>query len=175
MRRSTALIALVLLTAACGGSDDSTPTTVAVTQPTIAEGADVTADAGDLVAVHYTGTLDDGSQFDSSAGGSPLKFTVGSGQVIAGFDDAVTGMSIGETRTVRIPAEDAYGPYIEEAVFEVASSELPEGVGVGDRLQASDGSIVKITKIENGVVTVDLNHELAGEALTFEITLVSVG
>ncbi|HSG78169.1 MAG TPA: FKBP-type peptidyl-prolyl cis-trans isomerase [Acidimicrobiia bacterium] len=175
MRRSIAVLALAAVTAACGGTDESTATTVAVTNPTIAEGADVTADAGDLVAVHYTGTLDDGSQFDSSIGRPPLEFTVGSGQVIAGFDNAVTGMSIGETVTVRIPAEDAYGPYLEEAVFEVASGELPEGAEVGDRLQASDGSILRILKIDDGIVTVDLNHELAGQALTFEITLVSVG
>jgi peptidylprolyl isomerase len=168
-------VALVFLTAACGGSAEPAPTTVAITEPTIAEGADVTADPGDLVAVHYTGTLDDGTQFDSSAGRSPLEFTVGTGQVIPGFDNAVNGMSIGETTTVRIPAEDAYGPYLEEAVFELASDEVPEGAGVGDRLQASDGSILKIVKIEDGIVTVDLNHELAGEALTFEITLVSVG
>lgn len=168
-------VVLAILAAACGGSAEPTATTVAITEPTIAEGADVTADAGDLVAVHYTGTLDDGTQFDSSEGRDPLQFTVGSGQVIAGFDEAVTGMSIGQTKTVSIPPEEAYGPYLDVAIIEFATSELPPEAKVGDRLQATDGSILRIVKIENGIVTADMNHELAGETLTFEITLVSIG
>ncbi len=135
----------------------------------------MTASQGDTVSVHYTGTLDDGTQFDSSAGRDPLTFTVGSGQLIAGFDDAVTGMAVGDTKTVRIPAEDAYGPYLEEAVLEITAGDIPPDTQPGDRLQTAEGQVVRVLSIENGIVTADMNHELAGEPLTFEITLVSIG
>ena len=121
------------------------------------------------------GTLDDGTQFDSSEGRDPLSFTVGSGQVIGGFDEAVTGMTIGDSKTVRIPPEEAYGLRDDSAVVEVPITDLPDGVQAGDRLQASDGSVVEVASIEDGQATIDFNHPLAGQALTFEITLVSVG
>src|SRR5664280_15670 len=95
------------------------------------------AKQGDTVKVHYTGKLDDGTVFDSSAGRDPLEFTVGSGQLIAGFDAGVTGMSIGESKTVQIPSADAYGPHHEEMVIVVGREEFPPDLApaIGDQLQ----------------------------------------
>ncbi len=143
------------------------------------EGQDV-AKKGDTVAVHYTGTLSDGTEFDSSEGREPLEFTVGAGQMIAGFDKAVDGMKVGETKTVTIPAAEAYGPVRPELVMEFPKSSLPQGMNpkVGDQLQmrtASGGSaIVKVTKVTDSSITVDANHELAGKDLTFKIRLVEI-
>ncbi|MDX1691068.1 MAG: peptidylprolyl isomerase [Acidimicrobiia bacterium] len=134
----------------------------------------MTASPGDTVEVHYTGTLDNGSLFDTSEGRGPLEFTVGSGELISGFDRAVVGMEVGDTRTVRIEPEDAYGAYSEDAVLEVDVEALPDGADVGDRLRASDGSVVAVAAIGDDTATLDLNHPLAGQPLNFEITLVSV-
>ena len=133
MKALIGLFALALVLSACGSdssADDTvaTVTTVTITEQetdsttTPAEEEDMsetdgeTATDGDNVAVHYRGTLDDGTEFDSSEGRDPLSFVVGSGQVIAGFDDAVRGLSVGDSRTVRIEPEDAYGEYTEEEV-----------------------------------------------------------
>jgi peptidylprolyl isomerase len=130
---------------------------------------------GDTVRVHYTGTLADGSVFDSSEGGEPLAFTVGAGDVIAGFDRAVTGMEVGETRTVTIPAADAYGEVDPEAVLVVPRDEMPEGgVAVGDAfvIGVEGGEIpVMVAEVTDETVTLDANHALAGEDLTFVLTL----
>lgn len=137
---------------------------------------------GDTVKVLYTGTLDDGEVFDSSElhGGEPLEFTIGAAEVIPGFDQAVIGMSPGESKTVRIPADEAYGPYYEELVMVMDWDQFPEGFQpeVGDQLQmqTQDGRIVTVTVIdvsESGV-TIDANHHLAGKDLTFEIELVEI-
>ncbi len=139
-----------------------------------------TAKAGDTVRVHYTGTLSDGTQFDSSAGRDPLEFSVGSGQVIAGFDNAVTGMSIGESRTVNIPSGEAYGPRQEELVHDVPRSALPEGmepeVGMSLQAQTQQGQAVRlvVTAVGPQSITVDGNHPLAGKDLSFEIELVEI-
>ena len=131
---------------------------------------------GDNVAVHYVGTLDDGSEFDSSRPrGATLDFTVGAGQMIAGFDEAVRGMAEGETKTVRLEPAEAYGEVNPELVIEVQSSQVPEGTQAGDVLvDPSTGRPVPVISVEGDVVTLDLNHELAGQALTFEIEMVTI-
>ncbi|MEJ2575649.1 MAG: peptidylprolyl isomerase [Gammaproteobacteria bacterium] len=138
------------------------------------------AKAGDTVRIHYTGTLDDGTQFDSSAGREPLEFALGSGQVIPGFDKAVDGMSVGENKTVQIAPDDAYGPRHEQLVQEVPKTQLPAEIQpeVGMRLQASgpDGQVMQlvVTAVGDDAITVDGNHPLAGKALNFDIELVDI-
>ena len=138
------------------------------------------ATSGDTVRVHYTGTLSDGTEFDSSRGRDPLEFTLGAGQVVPGFDKAVSGMEVGETKTVTIPAKEAYGEVDPEQTVTLGRDQLPADadVSVGDRLQMGlgDGQVilVTVTEIGDGTVTLDANHALAGEDLTFEITLDSV-
>ncbi len=135
---------------------------------------------GDVVKVHYTGTLDDGSVFDSSEGRDPLEFTVGAGQLIKGFDEAVIGMKVGEVKTVTIPAADAYGEYDDELILEFPQDELPEGVdpSVGDYVQLglSDGSVMAVPVIEvtETTVVVDANNKLAGKDLTFKIEVIEL-
>ncbi|HEX9983549.1 MAG TPA: peptidylprolyl isomerase [Thermoanaerobaculia bacterium] len=139
------------------------------------------AKRGDTVHVHYKGTLDDGSMFDSSEGGEPLTFTLGSGEVIPGFETAIEGMSKGETRTQRIDADNAYGERRDELVFTVGREQMPEGndIEVGDMLQVGfpDGSsaAVQVAAMDEQSVTLDANHPLAGKALTFELQLVEIG
>ncbi|UCD09782.1 MAG: peptidylprolyl isomerase [Dehalococcoidales bacterium] len=143
-------------------------------------GEEKVVEAGDYVKVHYTGTLDDGSVFDSSEGRDPLAFTAGAGQMIKGFDAAVIGMKVGEEKTVTIPAEDAYGPHDDELILTFTKDELPEGMDpkVDDQLALtqSNGRQVRVVVIEvtDKVVVVDANHELAGKDLTFEIELVEI-
>lgn len=137
--------------------------------------------AGDKISLHYTGTLDDGSQFDSSRGGSPLSFQAGAGQVIPGFDTAVMGMVVGESKVFTLSPEEAYGPYVEELVQEVDLTELPEGfeprIGMQVQAEADTGEVAvfTITEMDDDSITLDANHELAGEALTFNIEIVSIG
>ncbi len=139
------------------------------------------AKTGDTVQVQYTGKLADGTVFDSSVGKDPLQFKLGSGQVIPGFDKAVTGMRVGEKKTVTIPATDAYGERRDDLVAEVSRSQLPSDMmpQVGMQLQstAKDGStmVVTITKVtDNTSVTIDANHPLAGKDLTFELELLKI-
>lgn len=138
------------------------------------------AKQGDTVHVHYRGTLDDGSEFDSSAGGEPISFTLGSGEVIPGFEQAIEGMSSGEKKTQHIPAEEAYGEHRDELVFKVGRDQIPPGsdVEVGDMLRVGfpDGTsaAVQVLEIDDESVTLDANHPLAGKALTFELELVSI-
>ncbi|MBW4467175.1 MAG: peptidylprolyl isomerase [Pegethrix bostrychoides GSE-TBD4-15B] len=140
----------------------------------------VQAKSGDTVSVHYTGTLEDGTAFDSSEGGEPLEFAIGSGNVIPGFEQAVLGMNPGESKTVTIPADDAYGPYVEERVLiverEQIPADMPIDIGAQLQIQQEGGTVVPviITDITEKEVTLDANHPLAGEDLTFKITLVSV-
>lgn len=133
---------------------------------------------GTTVKVHYRGTLEDGSVFDSSEGREPLEFTLGEGQVIPGFESAVIDLAPGESVTVTISPEDAYGPRLEEGMQTVPVSafwETPEP-GMVVQLVAPDGTQLAATVMEVGEeeATLDFNHPLAGEALTFEITLVEV-
>lgn len=138
------------------------------------------AKAGDTVKVHYTGTLEDGTVFDTSAEGEPLEFTIGEGMIIPGFEEAVVGMHVEDSKTVDIPAEEAYGPRDEDLVEEVSRDELPEDLEpeVGQQLQSmqEDGSVAMVTVIDvtDTAITIDLNHPLAGEDLTFEIELVEI-
>ena len=135
---------------------------------------------GDNVSLHYTGTLDDGTLFDSSDGRDPLSFTVGSGEVIQGFDDGVRGMAVGETREISIPPEQAYGEYYEELVRVVPRQSFPEGVapaiGLTMELELPSGQTlpVRVIDIEDDEVTLDANHLLAGETLNFKIHIVSI-
>ena len=130
-----------------------------------------TANDGDAVAVHYTGTLDDGSQFDSSVGREPLEFVVGSGQVISGFDQAVRGLSVGESRVVRMEPADAYGERRDDALITVPADQAPPGLKVGDQVSAGNMPAA-VTAVDDDSVTIDTNHRLAGEALTFDVELV---
>ncbi len=150
-----------------------------VTGCTGKEGLPVAKD-GDAVKVHYRGTLEDGTVFDTSRGGEPLEFTMGAGNVIAGFDKAVNGMRVGEIKTVTIPAAEAYGPYHDEMVLTVGRDELPEGLepSIGQQLQVThpDGGtvIVVVTEVSENSITVDGNHPMAGNDLTFELELVGI-
>ena len=130
---------------------------------------------GDQVSVHYKGTLDDGTQFDSSEGRDPLTFVIGGGQVIAGFDTAARGLEVGQTVTVRMEAAEAYGEKDEQLIFEVPINTAPEGLVLGDRVELMNGAPAVVTKVGKRIVTVDANHALAGQALTFEIQLITVG
>ena len=138
------------------------------------------AQAGDTMRIHYSGTLNDGTQFDTSEGSDPLEFAVGSGMVIAGFDKAVEGMAVGESKSVKIPPEEAYGPRHEQLVQEVPKSALPDDIApaVGMQLQgkSADGQVMNlvVTDVGEAEITVDANHPLAGEELTFDIELVEI-
>ena len=138
------------------------------------------AKSGDTVKIHYTGTLDDGTQFDSSAGQDPLEFQLGGGQVIRGFDKAVEGMAIGDSKNVRIEPVDAYGQHHEQLVQELPRSALPDDLvpEVGMALQGSgpEGQITQFFVVAVGAdtVTLDANHPLAGQALSFDIELVEI-
>ncbi len=138
------------------------------------------AKSGDTVRIHYTGTLDDGTEFDSSAGREPLEFSLGGGQVIPGFDSAVDGMAIGDSKTVTISPDDGYGPRHEQLVQQVPKSTLPEDIeaAVGMQLQSQtpDGQIMNLVVVEvaEESITLDANHPLSGQALTFAIELVEI-
>ncbi len=135
---------------------------------------------GDAVRIHYTGKLDDGTVFDSSEGRDPLQFIVGDGQVISGFEEAVIGMEPGESKTVKIPADKAYGPYDKEKVGVIDRSQFPADteLEVGQQLtvRPPSGEMITATVIDvsETSVTVDANHHLAGKDLTFEIELVEI-
>lgn len=139
-----------------------------------------TAKKGDKVKVHYHGKLTDGTTFDSSEGRSPLEFEIGSGQVIPGFDEGVTGLQIGEKRTVNIPAEQAYGPVSEEQIVEFPRSQFPPEMTpeVGMPLQMSNDQgqtfQVVIKEVKDDMVILDANHPLAGKDLIFDIELVDI-
>ncbi|MDB5100977.1 MAG: peptidyl-prolyl cis-trans isomerase, FKBP-type [Cyanobacteria bacterium RYN_339] len=139
------------------------------------------AKTGDTVKVHYTGRLDDGSVFDSSAGGDPIEFQLGAGTVIPGFDSGVAGLIVGEKRTVNIPAVEAYGPHHEEAVFVMPRDQFPPDLapelGMQFRMQHPAGMTLDMTVIalEDEAVTLDANHPLAGKDLHFDLELVAIG
>ncbi|KAA3627806.1 MAG: peptidylprolyl isomerase [Proteobacteria bacterium] len=138
------------------------------------------AAAGDSVRVHYTGRLNDGTVFDSSEGRDPLDFTLGSGQVIPGFDEAVTGMTVGESVTITIEPENAYGERREEMVQQVPRSDIPDDIdlAVGMQLQASGPQgdiVVTVIEMSDETIKLDANHPLAGKALTFDLQLVEIG
>jgi FKBP-type peptidyl-prolyl cis-trans isomerase 2 len=139
------------------------------------------AKTGDTVQVHYTGKLADGTDFDSSEGREPYEFTLGAGQAISGFEKAVLGMKVGEKKTVTIPADEAYGPHLDNMVIEVSRDRISSDVEpkVGQILEATgqNGETIRFTIMsisDNGTVTLDANHPLAGKDLTFDIELVKI-
>lgn len=138
------------------------------------------AKKGDTVKVHYTGKLDDGTVFDSSEGREPLEFTLGEQQVIPGFEEAVEGMKVGDSKTTTIPSDQAYGPYNDEMVLQVDRSRLPAGAApqVGDEMQVRtpDGTVIPVVIVDvaENAVTIDANHPLAGQNLTFDLDLVEI-
>ncbi|MCJ7769426.1 MAG: FKBP-type peptidyl-prolyl cis-trans isomerase [Dehalococcoidales bacterium] len=154
------ILLVVMLVPGCGG-------------PEIAE-------TGDIVKVHYTGRLQDGTVFDTSVGSNPLEFTLGQGQLISGFEHAVIGMQAGESKTVTIPVDEAYGPRYDDLILEVERNELPENLDpkVGMQLQMIqlDGGImiVTITDVSETTIKVDANHPLAGHDLIFDIELIEI-
>ncbi|MEA5257574.1 peptidylprolyl isomerase [Arcicella aquatica] len=140
------------------------------------------AKAGDKVNVHYTGRLTDGTVFDSSAGRETLAFELGTGMVIQGFDEGITGMTIGEKKTVHIPAEQAYGPVNADYLAVFPKAELPADIPyeVGMQLnmhQDGSGQVMPVTVVEvtDISITLDANHPLAGKDLIFDIELVAIG
>ena len=136
---------------------------------------------GDLVKVHYTGKLVNGEQFDSSVGrGEPLEFTVGAGQMIKGFDDAMPGMAIGEKKTINIAPEDGYGHRSEEAIIEFPKENVPgdmvlePGMPLTLSNQAGQPVPVIVVEVKDDIIILDANHFLAGQELIFDIELVEI-
>jgi FKBP-type peptidyl-prolyl cis-trans isomerases 2 len=140
------------------------------------------AKRGDVVHVHYTGSLEDGSIFDTSDGGDPISFTIGAGEVIPGFEEAIVGMTPGDEKREIIPEDRAYGPHRADLVFtverEAIGSEAAE-LEVGDMLQVGfgDGSTaqVQVTALTADQVTLDANHPMSGKTLIFDLELMSIG
>ena len=135
---------------------------------------------GDKVKVHYHGTLRNGEIFDSSNGREPLEFTVGSGQVIKGFDDGVKGMQVGEKKKVEIHVSDAYGERQQEMMIEFPKEQFPNDMDpeVGMQLMMSNGTeqnfAVTVAEVQEDKVVLDANHPLAGQDLIFDLELVSI-
>jgi FKBP-type peptidyl-prolyl cis-trans isomerase 2 len=136
---------------------------------------------GDTVRIHYTGTLDDGSTFDSSEGRDPLQFEVGSGQIISGLDKELPGMAVGDKKTVNIPAAEAYGeanPQMQQAIprAQIPADILLE-IGIRLQMQTPEGQVipVMVAAVDEETVTLDANHPLAGKELTFDFEVVSIG
>jgi peptidylprolyl isomerase len=138
------------------------------------------AEHGDTVTVHYTGKLDDGTVFDTSIERDALRFTIGEGQIISGFEVATLGMSPGEAKTINIPMNEAYGPHREELILVVDREQFPPDLNpeVNQQLQMShaDGEVMVaiVTDVSESQVTLDANHPLAGQDLTFDIQLVEI-
>jgi FKBP-type peptidyl-prolyl cis-trans isomerase 2 len=135
---------------------------------------------GDTVKVHYHGRLTDGTTFDSSEGRDPLEFEVGSGMVIKGFDDGVTGMKVGDKKTINIPVDEAYGPVNEDMLVEFPRSNFPPEmepeVGMQLNMTSGDGQVIPVvvTDVKDDIVSLDANHPLAGEELVFDLELVEI-
>lgn len=138
------------------------------------------AKVGDSVRVHYNGKLEDGTEFDSSEGFEPLKFEIGEGFLLPLFEQAIVGMGAGDSKTIKIPADQAYGQYLKELVVAFDKSQLPPNiepkVGLELQIDESDGwqSIVRIVDMDDTFVWVDANHPLAGKDLTFNISLLEI-
>lgn len=135
---------------------------------------------GDTVKVHYTGKLADGTIFDSSDGREPLEFTIGSNQVIKGFDQGVIGMAVGESKTVTIPPDQGYGEHVPDLVTEIGKDRIPADIEpkVGQKLQGTqpDGKqvVFTVSEVKDATVVLDANHPLAGKELQFEINLMEI-
>ena len=135
---------------------------------------------GDVVKVHYTGKLVNGEQFDSSVDREPLEFTVGAGQMIKGFDDAMPGMNLGEKKTINIAPEDGYGPRNEEAIIEFPKENVPAEMVIEPGMpltlsdQAGNPVPVIVVEVKDDIIILDANHFLAGQELIFDIELVEI-
>ncbi len=138
------------------------------------------AKSGDTVRIHYTGTLLDGSTFDSSEGREPLEFVVGSGQIIPGLDTAIPGLTVGDKKEVNVPCQEAYGPInpeMRQAIpREGIPDEVPLEIGIQLQMQSPDGQVLPVTVVEldEATVTLDANHPLAGQDLIFNIEVTSI-
>ncbi|MFU8825372.1 FKBP-type peptidyl-prolyl cis-trans isomerase [Yoonia sp.] len=138
------------------------------------------AKAGDTVQIHYTGTLNDGATFDSSAGRDPLEFVVGAGQIIPGLDAAIPGMAVGDKKTVAVPCAEAYGELNPDARQAIPRAEIPADIpldpGTQLQMQTPQGQVVPVTvaEVSEAEVTLDANHPLAGKDLTFDIEMVAI-
>lgn len=138
------------------------------------------ARTGDTVRVNYTGCLEDGSVFDTSANRDPLEFTIGAGRVIPGFEQAVVGMSPGESKIQRVPLDQAYGPHQRELEFELERSQVPPDfeISIGQQLELQgpqgESILVRVTGLSDAAITLDANHPLAGQNLVFEIELLEI-
>ncbi|HVN72097.1 MAG TPA: peptidylprolyl isomerase [Desulfomonilia bacterium] len=139
-----------------------------------------TAQMGDTVKVHYRGRLDDGFEFDTSIGGDPLVFKIGSGEVIQGFEEAASGMAVGELKTFTVAPENAYGPHRDDLVVEMPMEYIPKDIvpeaGMQLKLVDENGDEIPVIVIDvdNEIVTLDANHPLAGKALTFDIEILDI-
>lgn len=134
---------------------------------------------GDSVTVNYTGKLEDGTIFDSSLneGREPLSSKLGEGKLIKGFEDGLIGMTVGETKTIHIEPENAYGSYNELMIAEVPKQNMPEGIKVGETLQGMSPQgpvIVKVLEVKDEVIVIDANHPLAGKKLIFDLEVMSI-
>ena len=135
---------------------------------------------GDTVHIHYTGTLNDGTTFDSSEGREPLSFQVGSGQIIPGLDSAIPGMTVGDKKTVNVACDEAYGQVNPEMTQAVPRADIPADIpletGTRLQMQTQNGQVIPVTVIavDDSTVTLDANHPLAGQDLTFNIELVKI-
>mgnify|MGYP001827725762 FL=1 len=165
------MVVMALGLTACSSDGESTADD---TTTTSTDGGFLVQD-GDLIEVHYSGTLDDGSTFDTSReSGTPLSFTVGTGQLIAGFDNAVRGLAVGESTTVRVLPADAYGEWRDDLVVEVPYGPSQGDVAVGDEVFLNTGQAALVLEVKEDTVVLDTNHALAGEALTFEIEVLAI-
>lgn len=138
------------------------------------------ATAGQTVRIHYTGKLEDGTTFDSSAGREPLEFKLGSGQIIPGLDNAIEGMAVGESKQVAVQPAEAYGNRDEGMIQSVPMTAIPDDirptVGMQLKSESADGHVVRlvVTEVKEDSITVDANHPLAGRVLNFEVELVEI-
>ncbi len=135
---------------------------------------DRVAKDGDKVSIHYTGSLEDKTVFDTSENREPLEFTLGDKNLIPGMTNGVRGMKVGESKTITIPQEEAYGPYDDKLVFEVPTKNLPPGITAGTPLRDPNGNMVMVKEVNEDKSILDANHILAGKTLIFDIKVVSI-
>ena len=171
-RHLLVIVAIVAVgLASCSSGDDSAADDATTTTT---DGGFMVQD-GDLVEVHYSGTFDDGSTFDSSRErGAPLSFTVGTGEIIPRFDKAVRGLVVGESITARMLPADAYGEWREDLVVEVPYGPSQGDVAVGDEVFLNTGQAAVVLEVKEGTVVLDTNHTLVGKTLTFEIEVLAI-
>ena len=169
------VLAVSMLAAACGSDEGTAGGTEPCSTPVSSDAEGMKVQDGDLVEIHYRGTLDDGEQFDSSyERGTPFSFTVASGQVITGFDDAARGLAVGDTRTCSIPPEEAYGEHSDANIIEVPYGPSQSDVQAGDEVFLTNGQPAVVLEVKDDTVVLDANHPLAGETLTFQVEVLSI-